>query len=162
MSAESFAVTSVPVEERGVVDSFALTIPGEPRGQGRARIDTRGKRPIHIMDPGSRTAREDLLTHWIAAGRPCLPDGCWFGIVIDAEFARPASHLKRTGGLSAEGQRRPYPGKPDADNLAKLAVDALCSAGSVPDDARMVTLVVCKRWSMSGRALTRITAAVAA
>jgi Holliday junction resolvase RusA-like endonuclease len=141
----------------GTVDHhFELVVPGPPRGQGRARINTRGGRPVHIMDPDSRTAREDLITHWIALGSPRLPSDCWWGVSIAAEFTRPKSHWKRRGGLSAEGRRRPLPGKPDADNILKLVTDACCSVGAVPDDARMCDVHVTKRWSPTGLASTRV------
>jgi Holliday junction resolvase RusA-like endonuclease len=44
----------------------------------------------------------------------------------------------------------PHTFRPDADNLAKLALDAVMDAGLLKDDAAVSTLVVTKTWAGKG------------
>jgi Holliday junction resolvase RusA-like endonuclease len=44
----------------------------------------------------------------------------------------------------------PHTFRPDADNLAKLALDAVMDAGLLKDDAAVSTLVVTKTWAAKG------------
>lgn len=41
---------------------------------------------------------------------------------------------------------KPHTHRPDADNLAKLALDAVMKAGLIGDDSAVATLVVRKTW----------------
>lgn len=121
---------------------FTLTVPGEPRGQARARHG----RGFTYKDPAQAAYESVVQTEWIAAGRPTLPPGPYTVEVI-AYMARPAGHYRRDGGLSAAGLRAPYPAKkPDADNLLKQ-VDCLVKVGALPDDAGMIDARVIKRWA---------------
>lgn len=59
---------------------------------------------------------------------------------------RPRGHYKKSGDLSAQGRRNPYPAtKPDATKCVRGAEDAM--TGVVwTDDARIVHQVACKLW----------------
>lgn len=122
---------------------FTLTVPGEPRGQARARHG----RGFTYKDKAQEAYESVVQTEWIAAGRPTLPPGPYTVEVI-AYMARPNGHYRKDGGLSAAGLRAPYPAKkPDADNLLKQ-IDCLVKVGALPDDAGMIDARVAKRWTV--------------
>ena len=126
--------------------SLHLVIPGKPRGQGRPRFARVGAGVRTYTDAETRSYAERVQTEWIAAGRPMVPKGP-YSVRIAAFMERPAGHFKRDGSLSASGVRSPYPtGKPDADNIAKLVLDALTGVGALPDDALCVRWRVVKEW----------------
>lgn len=124
------------------VPELVLWIPGEPRGQSRAR---HGK-GFTYTDPAQRAYNATVQGEWIAAGRPVLEAGP-YAVTVKAYLKRPAGHFKRDGSLSAAGLRSPHPTKtPDADNLLKQ-IDALVAVGALPDDSAMVAAHVFKFWA---------------
>lgn len=124
------------------VTEIALWIPGEPRGQARARHGRFGSHKT----PEQEAYEATMQTEWIAAGRPVLEAGP-YAVTVKAYMARPAGHFKRDGSLSAAGLRAPWPTKkPDADNFLKQ-IDALVAVGALPDDAAMVSAHVFKFWA---------------
>lgn len=127
------------------VKEIALWIPGEPRGQARAR---HGRFGSHKS--ADQVAYEATMqTEWIAAGRPVLEDGP-YAVTVKAYMARPAGHFRRDGSLGTAGLRSPWPTKrPDADNFLKQ-LDALVAVGAVPDDAAAVSMHVFKFWAGDG------------
>lgn len=126
------------------VTVFALTIPGPPQGQGRARFNSKTG---HAYTPGkTRTYAQLVQGEWIAAGRPTLPKGP-YRLIVNVDYARPTSHKLRDGSLNAAGKRQRYPGKPDLDNVIKGLLDALCAVGAIPDDRHLVDLRAFKFWS---------------
>lgn len=127
-----------------------LRIPGEPRGQGRPRIDTRGRRPRTFTDARTEAYGAQVQAAWLEAGQPRLHAGA-YRVHLRAFLARPAGHLRRGGQLSASGLRSPRPTrKPDLDNVAKLVLDALAAVAAIPDDAAVVDLHVEKAWASDG------------
>jgi len=124
------------------MSELTLWIPGEPRGQARAR---HGK-GFTYRDPAQEAYEATIHGEWIAAGRPVLEPGP-YAVTVKAYMARPAGHFKRDGSLSAAGLRLPHPTKkPDADNFLKQ-IDALVRVGALPDDAAMVAAHVFKFWA---------------
>lgn len=103
--------------------SFTLTLPVEPRGQGRARYSSRGGMVRAYTPPATRQAQEEIRHLWALAGSPEVPSDV-FGLTLLASFKRPASHLTKSGELSAAGKRVRLP-RPDVDNIVKLVLDAL-------------------------------------
>lgn len=128
---------------------FELVIPGEPRGYGRTRIDTRGKRPRFLLAESDRVYRQAIVAAWMQAGRPVV-EGYWQASV-QAFMGRPKGHYRKNGELSAAGLRTPYPARtPDVDNVLKN-VDALVKCGAVPDDRLMIEGTASKHWADHGQ-----------
>lgn len=126
----------------GPVTSFSLVVPGEPKGQSRARHGN-GR---SYKDAKQAAYESTIQTEWIAAGRPVLV-AAPYSVSVVARMSRPKNHYRKDGTLAPLGERTPYPTrKPDADNLLKQ-VDALVSVGAIPDDALMVWANVCKQWA---------------
>lgn len=68
-------------------------------------------------------------------------------VILRLVVARPPSHRKRDGSLNTRGDREPWPrGKPDVDNVAKLALDAI-KGYAIDDDSNVVHLTVSKAWA---------------
>lgn len=127
---------------------FELVVPGDPRGYGRSRIDTRGKRPRFLLAESDRAYRKGIEEAWIAAGRPTV-EGYW-AASVQAFMSRPKGHYRKGGALSAAGVRTPYPARtPDVDNVLKN-VDALVKCGAVPDDRLMIEGTASKHWAEPG------------
>ena len=85
-----------------------------------------------------------------------LPTGMrplsWLRMCLDFEFTRPKSHLRKNG-LTAP---RHHCQTPDADNLAKMIMDALNGHVYV-DDKQVCELVVRKTWTTRPQGNTRVT-----
>jgi hypothetical protein len=137
----------IPITRKHVVSEFDVIVPGEVRGHGRPRavVGRSGKARTY-------TAKVDLdhrgriEASWLSEGAPRLPEQAYYEARIAAVFRRPASHFKSDGvSLNATGRRTPFPGKPDLDNLAKN-IDVFVKCGAIPDDARMVRLLVIKHY----------------
>lgn len=128
------------------VASFDLTVPGPVRGQGRPRFN-RATGHAHT-DAKTRSYAGRIHDEWIAAGRPALPARTNYSVSIFVGVERPAGHYKKDGALSAEGRRRPFPGKPDLDNCVKW-LDALVAVGAVPDDLYAVRIIADKAWGVN-------------
>jgi len=131
--------------------TVTLSIPGDPVPQPRPRVSTAGgfarayvpqSHPIHAY-------RQAIALAASAAGlreqsRPV-------SVIIDAVFARPKSHLTKSG-VKATAPTLP---RPDVDNLGKAVLDALQEV--MGDDTHVARLVVEKSWGTEGRTTVRIT-----
>jgi Holliday junction resolvase RusA-like endonuclease len=131
--------------------TITLSIPGDPVPQPRPRVSTAGgfarayvpkAHPVHAY-------RQAIALAAAAAGlseqaRPV-------SVVIDAVFARPKSHLTKSG-VKATAPALP---RPDVDNLGKAVLDALQDV--MGDDTHVARLVVEKSWGTEGRTTVRIT-----
>lgn len=121
-----------------------LHIP-EPRAIGKAR-------PLHNTRTGkvytpttTRQAEQRIRDAWTHAGSPRLPNTPLKIIILTVE-PRPKDHHRTDGTLTPKGHRTPYPARrPDFDNIAKLACDAL-NKRAYNDDAQIVDGHVHKRW----------------
>ena len=119
--------------------SIALTIPLEPRGEGRPRAVMRGNRAG--MAP--HKASDEWRKAAVASLRESLPDG-WEPLDGPLACVVVAVH-KRPGNLCRKRDPDgwiPRPRKPDADNIAKAVLDACSDAGVWVDDARIWSLTV--------------------
>lgn len=131
--------------------TITLSIPGDPVPQPRPRVSTAGgfarayvpkAHPVHAY-------RQAIALAAAAAGlrEQAKP----VSVVIDAVFARPKSHLNKSGVKSTA----PALPRPDVDNLAKAVLDSLQDV--MGDDTHVARLVVEKSWGTEGRTTVRIT-----
>lgn len=130
-----------------VVSEIVLRIDGRPVGKGRPRF---GKGGVVYTDKRTTSAEARVVIAWNEAGQPRLPDGP-VAFLVTQVVARPQTHWKRDGSLSAEGQRRPWPigRKPDFDNALKLLADAL-NGCAYRDDVDIVHSWYVRRWANPG------------
>jgi Holliday junction resolvase RusA-like endonuclease len=131
--------------------AITFSIPGDPVPQPRPRITVRGKHghayvpkdhPIHAY-------RQAVAVAARAAG--VTEDGGPVSVIVDAVFARPKSHLNKSG-VKPTAPALP---RPDVDNLGKAVLDALQDV--MGDDTNVGRLLVEKSWGTEGRTTVRIT-----
>ena len=130
--------------------SITFTVAGEPVPQPRPRVSTRGgfARAYVPKDHAVHAYRQSLASAARAAG--LAETGEPLNVVIDAVFARPKSHLRKSG-VKADAPRLP---RPDVDNLAKAVLDALQDV--MGDDTHVARLVVEKSYGTEARTTVRI------
>jgi Holliday junction resolvase RusA-like endonuclease len=125
------------------VSSLSFTVLGAPVPKARPRRSKHGG----VYTPASTTqAEERVKREWMFAGGYTLGDGP-LSVTVEAYFARPPSHYLKAGGLSAAGKRATVPGRCDADNVAKLCLDAL-NGLAFTDDRQVVALHAHKWWTL--------------
>lgn len=121
---------------------------GTPQGKGRPRF-FRG----HAVTP-AKTAQYEKLVHFCfrqALNQERLAGGSFdrlagpVRVTIKAFFDVPKSYTKRVRAQIAAGDVRPTK-KPDADNIAKIIIDALNRA-AYEDDAQVVECRVEKHYA---------------
>ena len=134
-------------------DLLVINVPGEIRGKGRPKFSTRGKFARAYTDGKTLSAE-----NWVRAcaveqvGQPCLEGPLTLSMHIIV--AIPPSWSKRKQADALAGLIRPT-GKPDLDNCAKLAADAL--NGIVwKDDSQIVGMSVSKRYGSAPGALLEV------
>jgi len=135
----------------GPTHEFRTSVPIKPKGQGRPRFGRGG----HAYTPEPTRAynnalRDHFKKTW--GDREALTGALI--VRIEAEFQLPKSASKK--GRAHHVQR------PDVDNVAKAALDALMPEvrkhkiiwpGVIRDDAQVVELTVKKYWSIAGNYL---------
>ena len=131
--------------------AITFSVPGDPVPQPRPRVSTAGGfarayvpkgHPIHAY-------RQAVAVAARAAG-VVQADGP-VSIIIDAVFARPKSHMNKSG----VKPKAPALPRPDVDNLGKAVLDALQDV--MGDDTNVGRLLVEKTWGTEGRTTVRIT-----
>jgi Holliday junction resolvase RusA-like endonuclease len=127
-----------------------IELQGDPRGKGRPRSRvawTKSDKPFVAVYTDSETRRYETALAWAAkaAMRSNPPLGGPVVVWIEAYFPVPQSwsRPKRDAGLA--GVIRPT-GKPDFDNVAKIACDALKGIAWT-DDSRIVEAHIVKKYS---------------
>lgn len=120
-------------------DVVMLNIEGTPRPQPRPRF-VRGK-VVSTADANAKRWKDSIRAagKMAAEARGMVDAGA---VAIVMRFDMPTPKADRHG--------RPHTFRPDADNLAKLALDAVMDAGLLKDDAAVSTLVVTKTWAGKG------------
>jgi len=127
------------------VTRLTLCVPYAIRGASRPRAAVRGRHAGMYMPEEHRAAEADLVAllragveaqGWAHVPRPGV-----VGLTIDVYVARPQREATRSW------PDDPYicGAKPDADNVAKLVMDAGTKAGLWDDDTQVAALVV-RRW----------------
>lgn len=134
-------------------ESWTCEILGEPVGEGRPRAVRVGAGVRMHSAPKSAQwralAAQQMAAEW---RRDAVDDVC--SVHVLALMPRPASLPKRAG---TGRMRRAV--KPDVDNVAKAALDALVTAGVLSDDRCVCTLVV-ERWTCAVGEAPRVRVAV--
>lgn len=132
--------------------AIAFSVPGDPVPQPRPRVSTRG---------GFARAYVPA-THAVHAYRAAIANaareagagvhGEPVEVVIDFVFARPKSHVCKSG-VRADAPQLP---RPDLDNTTKAVLDSL-NGVAWEDDSQVARLVVSKAYGTEGRTTVRIT-----
>lgn len=122
---------------------LSIEVPGRPQGARRHRAARRGDRVVTFHSDDHLAAEERLRNAAAAQWRRRTPLDGPVIVSIETHHARP-QRLKRKRDRGSGPL--PYVGKPDADNVAKLVLDALTLAAVWRDDTLVAELVVRRRW----------------
>jgi Holliday junction resolvase RusA-like endonuclease len=123
-----------------------LNVEGTPRPQPRPRL-CRG-RVVSTADANARRWQGQVAG---AAKVAFEAHGAMEGpleVCFSFQFATP----------KADRHGKPHTFRPDADNLAKLALDAVMKAGLFKDDSQVSMMVVRKTWAKDGGMVMTLTA----
>lgn len=118
--------------------TMVFTVNGTPRPQPRPRF-VKGH-VVSTADPGTRLWRAKVVA--VCAELPKLPEGT--PLSVEMLFRLPSAKANRVG--------LPHLSTPDADNLAKLILDAMQDANMLPNDSAVSRVLVLKRWALPGDA----------
>ncbi len=131
--------------------AITFSVPGDPVPQPRPRVSTAGgfARAYVPKDHPIHAYRQAVAQAAKAAG--CEPHGEPVNVVIDFVFARPKSHLRKSG-LRAGAPVLP---RADLDNCAKGVLDSL-NGVAWDDDSQVSRLVLEKSYGTEGRTTVRI------
>lgn len=143
---------------------ITFTIPGEPVGKGRPRATTIGGH-ARLFTPKKtrsweRLAADVMVLTWcrIPGCRGQGPIRVPVRVVVEAVCSRPKRLVPRSmGGTLAKSSKLSdgrlwRPTKPDADNVAKAALDALVLAGIILDDVQVVEVTARSLYGAVGEA----------
>jgi Holliday junction resolvase RusA-like endonuclease len=130
--------------------AITFSVEGDPVPQPRPRITVRGKHGHAYVpkDHAIHTYRQAVALAARAAG--LVETGEPLNVVVDAVFARPKSHLNKSGVKPGS----PALPRPDVDNIGKAVLDALQDV--MGDDSLVARLVVEKSWGTEGRTTVRV------
>jgi Holliday junction resolvase RusA-like endonuclease len=131
--------------------AITFSVPGDPVPQPRPRVSTAGgfARAYVPKDHPIHAYRQAVAVAARAAGVRQATGPV--SVIIDAVFARPKSHLNKSG-VKPTAPALP---RPDVDNLGKAVLDALQDV--MGDDTNVGRLLVEKTWGTEGRTTVRIT-----
>jgi Holliday junction resolvase RusA-like endonuclease len=131
--------------------SITFSIPGNPVPQPRTKVCVRNNKPhgyVEKKHPIHAYRQAVALAARAAGVRQATGP---VSIIIDAVFARPKSHMNKSG----VKPKAPALPRPDVDNISKGVLDALKSV--MGDDTNVGRLLVEKSWGTEGRTTVRIT-----
>ena len=118
--------------------SFRIYIMGKPKGKGRPRFNTKTG---HAYTPeATRKYEAEIKKAWEKKYPTQLPMDCPLRVKVLAAFEPPDS-MRKSKRMELIG--KPYPKKPDADNICKIALDAI-NAVAWKDD-NQVSELICKK-----------------
>lgn len=130
------------------MQTITFTVLGIPLGQPRARATVRGtdkktgKAKAGTYNPKGQAENWKAGVAEVAAAY-APPEPLEGPLLLYLLLSYPTKDPKRAG--------KPMPAKPDADNAAKLIMDAMTAAGFWKDDAQVSRLEVRKRYAEIGR-----------
>lgn len=128
---------------------MTFTIPGEPVGKGRPRVD-RGR----AHTPEKTKAYEEKVKWCYRAAHGRLHEGP-LRMVVTAVYRIPKSASRRTREAMIDGEI--FPTKiPDIDNVVKCIMDSLNKL-AYKDDAQIVRLFAQKFYGTEGHVIVQIT-----
>lgn len=125
-------------------------VPGEPKGKARPRIyQNKHTGKSQAITPKDTLSYENIV-RWVYSSTPGVKvlDGEIEAHII-AYYSIPKSMTKKNRKLIEEGKLHPTK-KPDADNVAKIVLDALNNI-AYKDDSQVVKLIVEKHYSDNPR-----------
>lgn len=123
------------------MNSIKFTVPGAPQGKARPRVVRPKAGGVHTFTPDKTVAYEELVR--LKCREVCeYPLSGPLYAEIEAIYPIPKSTSKKARQLMEYGQVRPTK-KPDADNIAKIILDAI-NGIAYEDDAQIVRLSVVK------------------
>lgn len=118
-----------------------VVVPGKPVGAARPRVTKHGTYiPKHVK-AWERAAVARMRRAW---GRGEIHTDIGVEVEVVQVQHRPQRLRRRR---DPEGRFPAERGKPDLDNVAKLAIDALVRAGVLVDDTRVVRLTAMKLYA---------------
>lgn len=122
---------------------LTFEVPGKPQGARRHRVSKRGTF-AHMHHSDEHLAAEDRIARIAhAADVDGVVRTMPLRLVIKTYHRRPQSMAKARKHWNTP--EAPFVGKPDADNVAKLVMDALTQARCWADDTVVAQLEV-RRW----------------
>lgn len=123
-------------------------IPGKPQGKARARTvyNAQTKRSVSYT-PDKTVLYENLIKAMYLQNCPdeSYMDGQALQVTITAAYEPTKSASKKNRGLMLSGIMKPCK-KPDADNVAKVVLDAL-NGLAYKDDTQVCSLSVLKKYA---------------
>lgn len=133
-----------------------FTIPGEPQGKGRPRVETHKNGKTVTRTPERTVYYENLVktSYYQQCKRTQFEKGVPLDVRITAYFSIPASESKKRKKLMETHAIRPQK-KPDTDNIVKVCLDALNKIAYY-DDAQVVDCQVRKFYSYTPRVVVTI------
>ena len=131
------------------MDPITLIVLGDPKGQPRPKAFLRGGH-ASVYDPGTAEGwKSSIAVSCKEAGVVGAMITSPLSISIHCYFKRPKGHFGTGKKEHVKKSSAPYwhTSKPDFDNVAKAACDALTHLGVWKDDAQVVQAHVTKRYS---------------
>lgn len=121
---------------------------GPIRGKERPRFNSKTGRTY--TPAGTILAEQRVRDAWRDAGAVAFGDQP-VAVRVTVMPARPGTHYRVDGSLSAAGRRNPVPVKtPDLDNILKLVCDAL-NGHAFHDDKQVIAAQVERVWADRNR-----------
>lgn len=121
--------------------SWAFTVTGDPKAQPRPRLGKHGA----YNPPTAKAWKAGVVYSATMAGLRDLRLTGPIAVTMDFHMPRPQAHLLR-GSIRANAPTW-HIIKPDSDNLAKAALDALTDMGVWVDDSQVCDLHITKRYA---------------
>lgn len=138
---ESSQVHQEPPNQPTGQTSWAFTVTGDPKAQPRPRLSKHGA----YNPPTAKAWKAGVVYSATMAGLRDLRLTGPVAVTMDFHMPRPQAHLLR-GSIRANAPMW-HTVKPDADNLAKAALDALTDMGVWVDDSQVCDLHITKRYA---------------
>ena len=130
--------------------SITFSIPGNPVPQPRTKVCVRNNKPHGYVEKKHPIHAYRQAVAFAAREAGVRQATGPVSIIIDAVFARPKSHMNKSG----VKPKAPALPRPDVDNISKGVLDALKSV--MGDDSNVGRLLVEKTWGTEGRTTVRI------